>query len=40
MDPSSVRDGWEIYDTDAEVDGRMLRFVAYRTSDDIQAGIE
>ena len=40
MDPSSVRDGWEIYDTDAEVDGMMLRFVAYRTSDDIQAGIE
>jgi len=40
MDPSLVRDGWEIYDTDAEVDGRMLRFVAFRTSDDIAAGIE
>ena len=40
MDPSSVRDGWEVYDTDAEVDGRKLRFVAYRTSDDIEAGME
>ena len=39
MDPSSVRDGWEIYDTDAEVNGMRLRFVAYRTSDDIEAGI-
>ena len=40
MDPSLVRDGWELYDTDAEVDGRMLRFIAYRTTDDISAGIE
>lgn len=40
MEPSSVRDGWEIYDADAEVNGRKLRFVAYRTSDDIGAGIE
>ncbi len=40
MDPSLVRDGWEIYDTDAEVDGKMLRFVAFRTTDDIAAGIE
>lgn len=40
MDPSLVRDGWELYDTDAEVDGRVLRFVAFRTSDDIAAGIE
>ena len=40
MDPSLVRDGWELYDTDAEVDGRMLRFVAFRTTDDISAGIE
>ena len=39
MDPSSVRDGWEIYDTDAEVDGRRLRFVAYRTAEDIEVGI-
>lgn len=36
MDPSTIRDGWCIYDTDAEVDGRMLRFVAFRTSDDIR----
>jgi transposase len=40
MDPSLVRDGWEIYDTDAEVDGKTLRFVAFRTTDDITAGIE
>ena len=40
MDPSIVRKGWEIYDTDAEVDGRMLRFVAFRTTDDINEGIE
>ena len=40
MDPSLARDGWELYDTDAEVDGRMLRFVAFRTTDDISAGIE
>ena len=40
MDPSMVRDGWSIYDTDAEVDGRKLRFVAYRTPDDIEAGVE
>ena len=40
MDPSLVRDGWEIYDADAEVDGRILRFVAFRTTDDISAGIE
>ena len=39
MDPSLFRDGWEIYDTDAEVDGRILRFVAFRTGDDIAAGI-
>ncbi len=39
-DPSSVRDGWGTYDTDAEVDGRMLRSVACRTSDYIEAGIE
>ena len=36
MDPSTVRDGWCIYDTDAEVDGRVLRFVAFRTSTDIE----
>jgi hypothetical protein len=40
MDPSLVRDGWKLYDTYAEVDGRMLRFVAFRTIDDISAGIE
>ncbi|MBQ7405912.1 MAG: IS1634 family transposase [Candidatus Methanomethylophilaceae archaeon] len=40
MDPSMVRDGWSVYDTDAEVDGRKLRFVAYRTPDDIEAGVE
>ena len=39
IDPSLVRDGWELYDTDAEVDGRTLRFVAFRTTDDISAGI-
>ena len=44
MDPSVVRKGWEIYDTDAEVevskDRTMnLRFIAYRTADDIEAGI-
>ena len=40
MDPSLVRDGREMYDTDAEVDGRTLRFVTFRTTDDISAGIE
>lgn len=40
MDPSLVRDGWEIYDTDMDVNGRMLRFIAFRTTDDIVAGIE
>ncbi|MBE6515007.1 MAG: DUF4277 domain-containing protein [Thermoplasmata archaeon] len=40
MDPSVIRKGWEIYDTDAEVDGEMLRFVAFRTTDDIDEGIE
>ena len=39
MEPSVVRKGWELYDTDAEVNGRMLRFVAFRTTDDIDAGI-
>ena len=40
MDPSSVRNGWEIYDTDAVVDDVPLRFVAYRTSKDIGASVE
>ena len=40
MDPSAVRNGWEIYDTDAYVDGRKLRFVAYRTAEDIRIGID
>ena len=40
MDPSLVRDGWEIYDTDMDINGRMLRFIAFRTTDDIVAGIE
>ena len=40
MDPSSVREGWEIYDTDAIVEGRKLRFVAYRTAEDISIGID
>ena len=40
MDPSLVRDGWELYDTDAEVDGKTMRFVAFRTTDDITADIE
>ena len=40
MDPSLVRDGWEIYDTDMEVNGKTLRFIAFRTADDIVAGIE
>ena len=40
MDPSTVRDGWCIYDTDAEVDGRMLRFVAFRTSTNVEVGVQ
>ena len=40
MDPSVIRKDWEIYDTDAEVNGQMLRFVAFRTTDDIDEGIE
>ena len=40
IDPSLVREGWELYDTDAEVDGKTMRFVAFRTTDDITAGIE
>ena len=40
MDPSTVREGWSVYDTDADIDGRKLRFVAYRTPDDIEAGVE
>lgn len=39
MKPSSVRDGWEIYDTDMECNGTTLRFVAYRTSKDIDASV-
>lgn len=39
MKPSSVRKGWEIYDTDADVDGETLRFVAFRTTDDIDEGV-
>ena len=39
MDPSMVRDGWSIYDTDADVNGMKLRFVAFRTSEDIESGI-
>lgn len=31
MDSCSCRDGWELYDTDAEVDGTAYRFVAFRT---------
>lgn len=40
MTPSGVRGGWEVYDTDAEVGGRNLRFIAYRTADDIGTGVE
>lgn len=40
MDPSEVREGWEIYDTDAEVNGKKLRFVAFRTTEDVKAGID
>ena len=40
MKPSSVRDGWEIYDTDMECNGTTLRFVAYRTSKDIDASVQ
>ena len=40
MKPSSVRDGWEIYDTDVECNGTTLRFVAYRTSKDIDASVQ
>ena len=40
MRPSSVRDGWEIYDLDLECNDATLRFVAYRTSKDIDAGVQ
>ena len=40
MRPSSVRDGREIYDTDMECNGTTLRFVAYRTSKDIDASVQ
>lgn len=40
MKPSSVRDGWEIYDTDMECNGTTLRFVAYRTSKDIDTSVQ
>ena len=45
MDPSEIRDGWEIYDTDAETEiskgvFRKLRYVAFRTTDDVTEGIE
>ncbi len=40
MRPSSVRDGWEIYDTNLECNGMDLRFVAYRTSKDIEANVQ
>ena len=40
MKPSSVRDGWEIYDTDMECNDTTLRFVAYRTSKDIDASVQ
>ena len=40
MRPSSIRDGWEIYDTDMECNGTTLRFVAYRTSKDIDASVQ
>lgn len=44
MEPSVIRKGWEIYDTDAEVEvsrGKTmkLRFIAYRTTEDIEAGV-
>lgn len=31
MDPCPSKDGWELYDTDAVVDGVSYRFVAFRT---------
>lgn len=45
MEPSSVRDGWEIYDTDAETEiskgvFQKLRYVAFRTTEDVTAGVE
>jgi len=45
MDPSAIRDGWEIYDTDAETEiskgvSRKLRYVAFRTTDDVTEGME
>ncbi|MBR2394002.1 MAG: DUF4277 domain-containing protein, partial [Candidatus Methanomethylophilaceae archaeon] len=40
MRPSSIRDGWEIYDLDLECNDATLRFVAYRTSKDIDAGVQ
>lgn len=44
MDPSVIRDGWEIYDTDADTEiskgvFRKLRYVAFRTTDDVSEGI-
>lgn len=40
MVPSTIRDGWELYDTDAVVDGRELRFIAYRTDEDVEHSME
>ncbi len=40
MDPSAVRDGWEIYDCDAPVGETTLRFVAFRTAEGRTRSIE
>lgn len=40
MDPCGAKEGWEVYDTDAEVGGRTLRFVAYRFAGTVEEGVE
>lgn len=40
MDPSTVRNGWEIYDCDATVGDRQLRFIAFRTAEGKERSVE
>lgn len=40
MDDSSYGEGWQVYDCDSEVDGRKLRFVAFRTPEECARGKE
>ncbi|TQS84421.1 MAG: hypothetical protein A3208_06910 [Candidatus Methanoprimaticola hominis] len=40
MDPSTVRNGWEIYDCDATVGNRQLRFIAFRTAEGKERSVE